>query len=326
MRSIIAILLITFSLVSAEAQFTIFNPFGPANAEPIVYVPQNVQGPVPVVVMLHGCTQDGSVFARATHMNTVADNNGFAVIYAQQSRTNNPLNCFNWFDSRNHRRGGPELQAIMDTISNLGSQIQIDPRRIYVAGFSAGGAMASLLMACYSDVFAAGAIHSGLAFAAASNQFSALSVMKNPSSIDVTRSAELAAACSGKAAQPVPTFVIHGTNDTVVHPGHSQMIIDQFLMSNDMVDDGQLNGSVSANIFSSETVEGALPANLLIYNNGAYPSMAQLIVKGMDHAWSGGSPSVQYTDQRGPDVSDLIWRFFYRNYRHSEATEGFYSY
>ncbi len=318
-----AVSLLTF--LTASLAFAQFNFFNPMFAEPLVHVPANIQQPAPVVVMLHGCTQDGSTFAQSTRMNEVADKNGFIVIYPQQSRTRNPLNCFNWFDSSNQVRGTDnELAKVMEAISNVGNSVLIDTNRIYVAGFSAGGAMASLLMACYSDVFAAGAVHSGLPFAAAVNQWTAFSVMSNPNMVNVSNSASAAAKCAGKVAQPMPVFTIHGTNDTVVHPGHSQLIIDQSILMNDQVDDGELNGSVDADIFSSEPVPGDLQASMFIYNKGRYPTTAALIIKGMDHAWSGGNSRFQYTDERGPDVSDLIWQFFYRHYRQSSATEGFY--
>ncbi len=276
-----------------------------------LYIPQNIQQPAPVMVMLHGCLQTGETFAVSTQMNQVAEQNGFVVIYPDQSRVNNPLKCWNWFEPANHQRtANNEMQVILDLIGLAAEQVPLDLQRVYVAGLSAGGGMAANLMGCYSDFFAAGAVHSGLAFAAATSVGEAQSVMRNPQRLNPQTLAEKAINCVGEKGRTIPVFAVHGLNDTIVAMGHSQVLIQQFAIYNDFFDDRQINGSVSDEVFATRDIKDApKQATLISYNRGQYPFLSSLIVDRMDHAWSGGKAGEQYSDPEGPNASRLIWMF-----------------
>jgi poly(hydroxyalkanoate) depolymerase family esterase len=123
----------------------------------------------PLVMMLHGCTQTPDDFAAATQMNSIADRNNFLVLYPEETASANALKCWNWFDSAHQSRGQGEPSLLALMVNQARADFRVDARRVYVAGFSAGGAMAVIMGAAYPDLFAAIAVHSGIAYKAATN-------------------------------------------------------------------------------------------------------------------------------------------------------------
>ena len=256
-----------------------------------LYVPAaaTATAPAPLVVMLHGCDETPKSFAAGTRMNALADANGFAVLYPAQNPTANAAGCWNWYDPANQARSGePAIIAAMTRA--VVATLAADASRVYVAGMSAGAAMAVTTAVCYPEIFAAVAVHSGLEFAAAQNAFSASWAMLWGGPSPEQRGA-VAFACAGAAGLTVPAIVFHGEADTTVSPYNGAQVRAQLEAYNDLADDGMANDS-------SALVELHM-------------------VRGLGHAWSGGDARYPYSSAVGPDASRLIWDFFARHSRPS---------
>ena len=240
-------------------------------------------GPLPLVVMLHGGTQDGAAFAAATRLDEFADRHGFATAYPEQLTSANPMRYWNWFSTNDQHRGTGEPAILVDIVDRIAMRHPIDRRRVYVAGFSAGAAMASVLAATYPDVFAGACVHSGLAHGVATDVASAFAAMKHP------RPAR-------QVSEPIPMLVIHGDADRIVSVGNAAAVIAQH-----------------AGPSSSDTVvrvSGGLPCSRRIVQSASGQRHEQWTVHGLGHAWSGGAPGGSYTDPNGPDASAALVRFF----------------
>src|SRR5437764_6051181 len=200
-------------------QYTYSSPAG--NLPYVVYTPLNYRAgtPVPLLVMMHGCTQSAADFAAGTQMNLVAEEHNFIVVYPQQVRKNNSLYCWNWFDlanqSRDHGEPAMIVGIVQDILQNT-AQWTIDTARIYVAGISAGAAMSVILGATYPDIFAAIGIHSGLEYQAATSQNSVLKVSQCGGP-DPLQQGQVAYDTMESEARVVPTIVFQGTNDYIVN-------------------------------------------------------------------------------------------------------------
>src|SRR5437016_5979164 len=193
-----------------------------------LYVPSGLTttDTVPLLVMLHGCRQDGPRLASGTRMNALADRHRFIVLYPEQSLRANPFRCWRWFD-RDTLNGAGEAALIAALIKKTVSRYPIDPSRVYVAGISAGGAMAGVLAYCYGAMFAACAIASGVMYRGAESLVEAASAMRRGSRAAPELLARDAAQNTSACAALVPTFVIHGDDDSVVHPRNADQIIEQ---------------------------------------------------------------------------------------------------
>jgi len=255
---------------------------------------------LPLVVMLHGCTQDPDDFAAGTRMNDLAQEQGFFVLYPAQAPRSNAHKCWNWFTPADQRRGAGEPSLLAGMTRHVIETHAIDVERVYVAGLSAGGAMAAILAREYPDLFTAAGIHSGIAPGAAHDVASAFMVMK--SGPGPVRSAR-AAGESQRAGAPI--IVFHGDADTTVVPANGQALISEAL------------GAEAATV--SEVAEGRKPGKraferFVWRRAGAAadaPSLAEhWIVQGSPHAWSGGAPAGSFTDPEGPDASREMFRFF----------------
>ena len=280
-----------------------------------LYIPQNYTHgrPAPLLVALHGCAQDPDNFAAGTRFNTLADQYNFLVLYPQQNSTNNAGKCWNWFVPTNQARGKGEPALLAGMIDHIASHYSVDPERVFIAGMSAGAAMAVIMGACYPDYFAALGVHSGLEYKAATDIVGAQVAMSRGGP-DPARQGKLAYLSAGPAARVLPVIVFHGTRDETVSPINGNQVIQQFVSTDDYADDGIANNSVSATPSSIET--GQVP-NGYSYTIYTYVYQDSVLLKhynidGMGHAWSGGStaPPATFTDPGGPDASSIMWNFF----------------
>jgi poly(hydroxyalkanoate) depolymerase family esterase len=284
-----------------------------------VYTPPGLAREVaaPVVVMLHGCTQTPTTFATGALMNRTADRHGFVAVYPEQSREDNPQGCWNWFTSGHQARGRGEpafiAAATQAVLAGDTSAVTVDPARVYVAGMSAGGAMASIMAATYPDLFAAVAVHSGLAYRSATTLPGATSAMSRGGP-DPEELGRAAFAAMGSAARPVPAIVVHGTGDHIVAAVNGQHVVRQWMATNRLASGNAVEADFAAPAATSRhRSAGGRDYTRRQWTDGDGALVQELIeVDGMGHAWSGGAAGGSYTDPRGPSASDAIWDFFAR--------------
>ena len=271
---------------------------------------------LPLVCMLHGCTQDAASFAAATRMNELADRHGFAVVYPEQQRGANQQGCWNWFDPSHQARGRGEPAAIAAIVGELvgdTSGPSIDSGRVFIAGLSAGGAMAMILALTYPDIFAAVAVHSGLPYGAAHDVPSAFEAMRRGAAGDAGIGAA-AHAAMGRQKRPVPSLVIHGSADRTVAPVNGEQLLRQAMNANRLAAPELCDSDPARPASSSRsTAAGGLAYTASQWNNARGELMHEsLVVDGLGHAWSGGAPGGSFTDPRGPDATAAVWSFFDR--------------
>ena len=260
--------------------------------------PQAGAAPLPLVVMLHGCTQDAVDFAAGTGMNTAAQAQGFFVLYPEQAQQANPQRCWNWFKHSHQKRDRGEPALLAGMVRETIARHAIDPDRVYVAGLSAGGAMAAILANAYPEIFAAVGVHSGLAVGAAGDLASAMMAMRSgaaamPGTVEASGS---------PMAFPMPAIVFHGDADTTVHPSNGAHVFDAARHGSDAATEAPLQvqrpGKRNATVHTLRSSSGRVTAE-------------HWIVHGAPHAWSGGSAKGSYTDPKGPDASAEMLRFFF---------------
>jgi poly(hydroxyalkanoate) depolymerase family esterase len=264
-----------------------------------LYLPSGYDGQaLPLIVMLHGCTQSPDDFAAGTRMNLIAEEQTCLVVYPEQSSAANPSKCWNWFNADDQQRGQGEPALIAGITRQIMSDYAVDPRHVYVAGLSAGAAAAAVMAATYPDLYAAVAVHSGLACGAASDLPSAFIAMRQGSA---SVSALSARGPEFVSREMVPTIVFHGDRDSTVHPGNGDRVIAHSMVTTALLTErsehGQAPGGLS---YTRSTHTDATGRTLL----------EQWVVHGLGHAWSGGSPAGSYTDPRGPDAAREMMRFF----------------
>ena len=273
-----------------------------------LYVPAGLTGtaghPRPLVVMLHGCTQNPDDFAVGTGMNERARAQGFCVLYPEQSPDANPQRCWNWFKHNHQRRGSGEPALIASLTQAIMKEHAIDPRRVFIAGLSAGGAMAAIVADAYPEIFAAVGVHSGLPNGAASNVAEALALMNSGHSGNI-RNSKL----SPQPQQPpqqthrlVPTIVFHGDQDRTVHPRNGEQVIASALGS---------AAAASPRVAQGVSAHGRRYTSATHYDDTGKVLTEHWLVHGAGHAWSGGHAKGSYTDAKGPDASAEMLRFFF---------------
>jgi poly(hydroxyalkanoate) depolymerase family esterase len=250
---------------------------------------------LPLLVMLHGCKQDARIFAEGTRMNQLAERHDFIVLYPEQSRTANPYGCWNWFQPA-VLKGAGEAAAIVRIMRKVAKTCPVDATRVYVAGMSAGGAMASVLANRHGTLFAACAIHSGLKYGAAASPAAALAAMRD--------GAPGSAWESPKRAAFVPTLVIHGDRDQTVDPVNAGQIIEQARLA---ASDGAPAQSLAES--TRRIASARRPYEQRDYARDGKVVLRLIAVEGLDHAWSGGDDRHPFNDPQGPDASRLIWDF-----------------
>ena len=257
-----------------------------------LYLPAIITAEMPMVVMLHGCTQSADDFALGTRMNDLAEEFGFAVVYPEQSAGANAQRCWNWFRAGDQRRGGGEPSLIAGLTHKIILAHSIDRSRIYIAGLSAGGAAAANMAAAYPDIYAAVGIHSGLACGSARDMPSAFAAMNGSAAIDPI----------GDQAF-VPTITFHGGRDKTVKPSNSVQIHARFVGHPNLAEAHKVQDrGVSA-------LGRPYVKNAMVNADGRSLSESWTMPDA-GHAWSGGSHAGTYTDPHGPDASREMIRFF----------------
>ncbi len=256
-----------------------------------LYIPSGYCGqPVPLVVMLHGCTQSPDDFAAGTRMNQAAEAQTFLVAYPGQTSAANMQKCWNWFNQSDQQRGGGEPSLIAGITRTVMQDYAIDPARVFVAGLSAGGAAAAIMGDAYPELFAAVGVHSGLACGAARDMQSAFTAMQ--------RGGEGSKRPADRRA--LPTIVFHGERDSTVNPRNADAVITQ-AGQRDAVRSLVEHGEVTGGHAYSRTQHIAADGSTLF---------EKWVVHGAGHAWFGGSAAGSYTDPRGPDATAEMVRFF----------------
>ncbi len=259
-----------------------------------LYIPTVYNGQaLPLLVMLHGCTQNPDDFAAGTRMNDLAEEYGCLVLYPAQNAADNSRQCWNWFKPKHQATGAGEPAIIAGMVQQITRHYNCDVARVCVAGLSAGGAMAAIMAATYPDMFAAAGVHSGLPYKAARSLTAAFKTMADGGKPAYKKM---------RVSRFVPFIVFHGDKDSVVHFNNGDNIIMQ------------KTAGLASLVMQQET--GKI-ANGHIYTKTFYSddSGKTLIedwrIHGLDHAWSGGDKRGTYTDAKGPDASRTMLDFFF---------------
>lgn len=247
---------------------------------------------VPLIVMLHGCSQSASDFAIGTGMNRLADELGFAVLYPEQSRKANPARCWNWHRRENQSRGSGEPAMLAALTRHVITLVRANASRIYIAGLSAGGSAAAIIAAAYPDLFVAAGVHSGVAHGQIRSLGMAIAAMRG----------ENRPSHAGKGKAPLPMIVFHGDQDRVVHPSNAGEFLRNLERSR--------SGPLLLRSFSGTSASGR-PFTRKVYATIKGEALLEdWTVHGSGHGWSGGHAGGSFTDPSGPDASREMARFF----------------
>jgi len=248
--------------------------------------------------MLHGCQQSPEDFAAGTRMNAHAEARTCLVAYPGQAASANGSKCWNWFDPRHQRRGQGEASLIAGITGEVLRDFSVDPRRVYVAGLSAGGAAAAIMASTYPDLYAAVGVHSGLACGAAHDVASAFAAMGQGEAVGGNG---IGSGPSIEVPRPiVPTIVFHGDRDRIVHPRNGERVLLQ-----------SGRGTKLERVIEHGQVPGGHAYTRTLYTDPSGRVMLEAwTIHGAAHAWSGGSRAGSYTDPQGPDAAQEMLRFF----------------
>lgn len=270
-----------------------------------LYVPSGYRGQaVPLIVMLHGCTQSPDDFAAGTRMNEMAEEHTCLVVYPAQVASANASKCWNWFSRDDQQRGQGEPALIAGITREVMAEYRIDQQRVYVAGLSAGGAAAAIMGATYPDLYAAVGVHSGLACGSASDLPSAFAAMRRGGASVGSQATWLSKKGHeqiGANQRAVPTIVFHGDQDSTVHPCNGDEVLTQF---------GATTAELQTTVESGRVPSGHSYSRTRLCDASGQAVFENWVIHGAGHAWSGGSPAGSYTDPHGPDATREILRFF----------------
>ena len=274
-----------------------------------LYVPASYKAgvPFPLVVMLHGCSQNPDDFATGTAMNAYADTHGLLVAYPEQPSSANSLLCWNWFLAGHQTRGAGEPALIAGMVDDVRKAYAVDATRVYAAGISAGGAMSVILGATYPDVFAAIGVSAGLEYAAATNATDGYKASQSGGP-DPKTQGDLAFTAMGSVARVVPVIVIQGSADTTVAPVNGPQVIAQWAET-----DARAGSGVKATPDATDHgTAGGKTFTHTTYDNGpnGAPVLELYVVDTMGHAWAGGNSAATFTDPNAPNATALFGAFF----------------
>jgi poly(hydroxyalkanoate) depolymerase family esterase len=266
---------------------TFSNEFGARRYD--VYVPIAYEDgrAMPMIVMLHGCTQDAADIARGTRLNAVADSLGLLVVYPEQPASAHPRTCWTWYDAAHQARGRGEPSLIAGITRAVMTRYRVDSTRVYIAGISAGGAMAASVAAAYPELYAAIGVHSGVPVGAATTVAQAL---------DVMRTGPADAAMLPSVTSNAPAFIAHGGADAIVSPRNGELLARQWATA----------------LGADDESSGSGPAGVALRRFGRHGRVLVEFwtLEGVGHAWSGGSSAGTFTAPDGPDVTAAMVRFF----------------
>jgi poly(hydroxyalkanoate) depolymerase family esterase len=258
-----------------------------------LFVPSRYQGqPLPLIVMLHGCTQSPEDFAAGTRMNFIAEERSCFVVYPAQHSGANQAKCWNWFRTADQQRGRGEPSLIAGITRQIMRDYSVDRKRVYVGGLSAGAAASAIMGVTYNDLYAAIGVHSGLACGVAIDLPSAFVAMRQGGGPDSN-------AIPGDRPL-VPTIVFHGDRDVTVHPKNGDQILEQ--SRNTM--------STKKKVHRGRVPGGHAYTRTIHVDASGRGIFEHWSIHGAGHAWSGGSPAGSYTDPRGPNATREMLRFF----------------
>lgn len=275
----------SFGNASGTRAYTLYVPAG--------HDPES-HAALPLLLMLHGCTQDPADFARGTGMNALAEQHGVLVAYPAQTPRDNGSRCWNWFRLQDQQREGGEASILAGIVGHVAADHRVDRQRVYVAGLSAGAAMAVILGRTHPEVFAAVGAHSGLPFAAAHDMAGAFAAMQG----NAARNA------NGPAAAPMPTIVFHGSADRTVDASNGTAIVRDALSDTSFV--AQRHESQGGTRTCTRTCH---------VDADGRSQVEHWLLHGGGHAWSGGDPAGSHVDAFGPDASAEMLRFFRQHAR-----------
>jgi poly(hydroxyalkanoate) depolymerase family esterase len=304
-----AVALLPGAATASAASLTSSDYSGPEGTQHYqLFVPSsyNAGTQMPLVVALPGCSQTADQFRLLTRWDTLAEAKGFIVVIPEQSSSNNTFKCWNFFqDSSMHRSAGDpaRIAAVTALIENT---YNVDPHRVYVSGLSAGGAMASVMGATYSDYYAAIGVGSGC-------EYAATAACAGYKSADPTMAGQAAYKEMGPRARPIPFVVFQGDADTTVPPANADQLVQQWTLTDDLADDHVANGSVSSSPAKSSFgfSSGGRSYTLKTYTDAQKAELGQYwMINGMKHAWSGGDGSQPFSDPAGPDATAAMYAFF----------------
>jgi poly(hydroxyalkanoate) depolymerase family esterase len=269
-----------------------------------VYVPAGLRRrtAAPLLVLLHGCGQTPAEFAEATRFTAAADRNGFLLVLPHQQTRHHPQRCWRWYEAAHQRRDGGEPAVIAGIVAQVAAEEtrwRVDARRVYVAGLSAGGAMALTLAATYPDVFAAAGVHSAPAYRSSTGPAQALAAMAARTAVPPPEPG---------AAAIAPTIIVQGSVDTVVRPLNGDRVADQWLAHRTAAEGADPVGRSRSD--TGRSADGRRYDVLRWYTARGRKVLEYWVVEGLGHAWSGGREKGAFSDPDGPRATTLMWDFF----------------
>ena len=291
----------TFLFDGEHYPYRLYIPAMPITPE--VARASSAQAAMPLIVLLHGCKQDAQDFAHGTAMNALAEQHGFMVLYPEQISKANSQMCWNWFEPDHQQlgRGEPGMIAALTQYviasyqagdGDSDSVLAVaDPSRVYIAGLSAGGAMAAVVAGLYPDVFVALGVHSGLPAGAAQNLLSALAAMR--------------LGAKGEGVSALPTIVFHGCADKTVHPDNGENISDAAVAAFTASGQSLARKSISVGDGKEQNTK-----RITYRGDDGLSYVEHWQINEGPHAWSGGDAKGSYTDPDGPSASEAMLAFF----------------
>jgi poly(hydroxyalkanoate) depolymerase family esterase len=272
-----------------------------------LYVPSTYKPgtPVPLVVALHGCTATADVYRQLSGWDAEGQAQNFIVLFPQQSSSRNSESCWNWFEQADMQRGAGEPAIIDGMVGMVEQNYSINTQRVYVAGFSAGGAMANVMAATYPDVFAAVGVGSGC-------EYNGLPCVGAPGPA-ASQTGQEAYQAMGSYARVMPAIVFQGDSDDIVDPANGPLIVNEWQVTDNYALDGSPTGAIPTTPLSTTngTSPGGQSYTVTHYGDqNGHDLIDYWVVHGMNHAWSGGSSSELYSDPSGPSETAAMWAFF----------------